>query len=187
MLFGYARVSSADQNLDVQIDTLTRAGCDQIFQEKISGVVIDRPQLGKLRAVLRPGDTVVVTHLDRLGRDAMHMMQLVSDWAKQGIQFRSLDLGIDTKTLSGNLVLQVFAVLAEYNRNLIKEKQRAGQVLAKEQGKHMGRPPGVDEENYQKVKMAYQKKLSINETVALTGVSLSSVKRYRKIIESGEV
>lgn len=182
MLFGYARVSSRDQNLGVQIDTLTKAGCDRIFEEKISGAVTDRPELNKLSALLRPGDIVVVTHLDRLGRDSNHMMALVSHWRQQGVHFRSLDLGIDTNTLAGELVLKIFAALSEYNRGLIKEKQRDGQALAKAQGKHTGRPAGVNLTQLGKVKTAMQAGMGVADIVKLTGISMTTVKRYRKLI-----
>ena len=181
-IFGYARVSSIDQNLASQVDSLERIGCHHIFQDKISGVSTSRPALDQMIGKLRPGDTVVVAYLDRLGRDSAHMIELVTGWAAQGIHFRAMDLGVDTSTPVGELMLKFFSAVAEYNRKSIREKSRMGQDHAKERGVHMGRPSGVDQENYLKVKTAFQKKLSVKKTVALTGISLSSVKRYRKLI-----
>lgn len=181
-LFGYARVSTADQNLATQIDALQQIGCHEIFQDKITGVSTSRPALDELLTKLRPGDTVVVARFNRLGRDRNHLISLLGDFKERNIQFRALDLGVDSSTPAGKLVLQIFAALSEYDREYILEKTAAGRALAKANGKHMGRPTGVDQENYQKVKTAFDKKLSAKETAILTGISLSSIKRYRKLI-----
>lgn len=180
--FGYARVSTADQNTDTQIEALQRYGCDKIFQEKISGLSIQRPALDEMLSLLREGDTVVVSRFNRLGRSRDHLINLIGDFAKRGIIFKALDLGIDSSTPSGKLVIGIFAALAEYDREMILEKTRAGQLLAKANGKHIGRPSGVNEDNFQKVKKALDKGLSVSEIVQLTGISHSSVKRYRKTI-----
>ena len=179
-LFGYARVSTLDQNLDTQIDALQRAGCDEIFQDKITGMSTSRPALDELQAKLRPGDTVMVARFFRLGRSRDHLITLLSGFARQGIHFKALDLGVDSSTPAGKLVLQIFAALAEYDRESLLEKTRAGQLLAAAQGKHMGRPKGLDAEKLAKVKTAVDRGLSVAETVSLTGISMSSVKRYRK-------
>lgn len=184
-LFGYARVSTADQNLATQIEALQQIGCYQIFQDKITGVSTTRPALDELLTKLRPGDTVVVARFNRLGRDRNHLISLLGEFKERGIQFRALDLGVDSSTPAGKLVLQIFAALSEYDREHILEKTAAGRALAKANGKHMGRPAGVDQENYLKVKTAFDKKLSAKETAELTGISLSSVKRYRKLIAEG--
>jgi DNA invertase Pin-like site-specific DNA recombinase len=183
-VFGYARVSTADQNLDTQIDALEKINCDQIFQDKITGVSTSRPALDQLLTKLRPGDTVVVARFFRLGRDRNHLINLLGDFQQQGIQFRALDLGVDSSTPAGKMVLQIFAALAEYDREQILEKTKAGRELAKAKGKHMGRPSGVDPENYAKVKTAHSRGMSAKETAAVTGISLSSVKRYRKLIDA---
>ncbi|GAB4024589.1 hypothetical protein GCM10028773_47430 [Spirosoma koreense] len=132
---------------------------------------------------LRTGDTVMVARFFRLGRSRDHLIQLLGDFAKNGIHFKALDLGVDSSTPAGKLVLQIFAALAEYDRESILEKTQAGRLLAKASGKHMGRPAGVDEEKYAKVKKAVERGLSVTETVSLTGISISSVKRYRKLID----
>lgn len=180
--FGYARVSSTDQNLDTQLDQLHRAGCDKIFQEKVSGVATSRPALDQLLAQLRPGDTVVVARFSRLGRSRDHLITLLSSLRAQGVIFKALDLGIDTSTPAGKLVLEIFAALAEYDREAILEKTAAGRALAKAKGTHMGRPKGVDTAQLEKVKTALSAGLSTTETVRLTGISESTVKRYRKLL-----
>lgn len=182
-IFGYARVSTVDQNLDTQIETLQKFGCDEIFQDKVSGVHISRPALDELLSKLREGDTVVVARFFRLGRSRDHLIFLISQFAQRGIHFRALDLGVDSSTPAGKMVLQIFAALAEYDRESILEKTRAGQLLAKAKGKHIGRPSGIDVEKFKKVKKALEKGLSVSETVNLTGISMSSVKRYRKQIQ----
>ena len=182
--FGYARVSTADQNTDTQIDSLNKFGCDRIFQEKISGLSVQRPALDEMLGLLRSGDTVVVSRFSRLGRSRDHLISLIGSFSARGIIFKSLDLGIDSATPSGKLVIGIFAALAEYDREMILEKTRAGQLLAKAQGKHIGRRAGVNQENFQKVRAATQKGLSVLEIVNLTGISLSSVKRYRKAINA---
>lgn len=181
-LFGYARVSTLDQNLDTQLDALRQAGCDDIFQDKITGVSTSRPALDTLLAQLRTGDTVMVARFFRLGRSRDHLISLLGEFARKGIHFRALDLGVDSSTSAGKLVLQIFAALAEYDRESILEKTRAGQLLAKSKGKHIGRPAGLNAEKFSKVKKALERGLSVAETVSLTGISISSVKRYRKRI-----
>ena len=181
--FGYARVSTLDQNLDTQLDALHKAGCDEIFQDKITGMTTSRPALDELQAKLRSGDTVMVARFFRLGRSRDHLIQLISEFARKGIHFKALDLGVDSSTPAGKLVLQIFAALAEYDRESILEKTRAGQLLAAAKGKHIGRPKGLDAEKFAKVKKAVERGLSVAETVSLTGISMSSVKRYRKQIE----
>ena len=182
-VFGYARVSTLDQNLDTQLDALQRGGCDEIFQDKITGMSTSRPALDELQAKLRSGDTVMVARFFRLGRSRDHLIQLVSEFARKGIHFKALDLGVDSSTPAGKLVLQIFAALAEYDRESILEKTRAGQLLAAAKGKHIGRPKGLDADKFAKVKKAVERGLSVAETVSLTGISMSSVKRYRKQIE----
>lgn len=184
MNFGYARVSAKDQNLDTQLEQLHAAGVQRIFQEKISGTTTQRPQLDQLLATLREGDTVTVARLNRLGRNSAHIMQLVADFNVRGVRFVALDLGIDTATPAGRLVLGIFAALAEYDRESIRERAAAGIALAKAQGKHLGRRPGADVENLAKVKNCLAAGMSVHQIVAATGVSETSVKRYRRQLGS---
>jgi len=160
-IFGYARVSTADQNLDTQLDALNKIGCDQIFQDKITGISTIRPALDELLAQLRAGDTIVVARFFRLGRSRDHLISLINHFAKQKVQFRALDLGVDSATPAGKLVLQIFAALAEYDRESILEKTRAGQLLAAAKGKQIGRPKGLDTEKFAKVKKAVERGLSV--------------------------
>lgn len=183
-IFGYARVSTIDQNLDTQIDLLEKYGCDKIFQDKITGLAIQRPALDDLLSQLREGDTVVVARFFRLGRNRDHVINLVNDFANRKVIFKALDVGIDTTTPAGKLILSIFASLAEYDRETILEKTKAGQLLAKAKGKHIGRPSGLNKQNYERVKTALEKDMSVSEIVKLTGISISSVKRYKKSIEN---
>ena len=178
-LFGYARISTLDQNLDTQLNALQKAGCDEIFQDKITGISTSRPALDTLLTQLRTGDTVLVARFFRLGRSRDHLINLLGDFSRKGIHFKALDLGVDSNTPAGKLVLQIFATLAEYDRENILEKTRAGQLLAKAKGKHIGRPAGLDVEKFSKVKKALERGLSVAETISLTGISISSVKRLR--------
>ena len=182
-IFGYARVSTQDQNLDTQIEALTQYGCDKIFQDKVSGISIQRLALNEMLSTLREGDTVVVARFFRLGRNKDHLINLVNEFATKNIHFKALDVGIDTSTPAGKLILSIFASLAEFDRETILEKTRAGQQLAKAKGKHIGRPKGLNQSNYDRVKAALSKQMTISEIVKLTGISISSVKRYKKLIE----
>ena len=134
-------------------------------------------------SILREDDTVVVARFFRLGRNRDHLIHLVNEFAKRKVHFKALDVGIDTTTPAGKLILSIFASLAEFDRETILERTRAGQLLAKAKGKHIGRPLGINQQNYKKVKMALQKQMSVTEIVNLTGISISSVKRYKKIIQ----
>ena len=183
-VFGYARVSTLDQNMDTQLDVLQRAGCDEIVQDRITGVSISRPALDDLLTKLRSGDTVMVARFFRLGRSRDHLIALLSEFTQKGIHFKALDLGVDSTTPAGKLVLQIFAALAEYDRLSLLEKTRAGQLLAATKGKHIGRPKGINPQNLAKVKKALERGLSVAETVNLTGISTSSVKRYRRLLEA---
>lgn len=183
-VFGYTRVSTLDQNLDTQIDALEKAGCDEIFEDKITGISTSRPALDRLLFKLRKGDTVMVARFFRLGRSRDHLIKLIGEFAHQGIHFKALDLGVDSTTPAGKLVLQIFAALAEYDRESILEKTRAGQQLAAAKGKHIGRPKGINNESFLKVKKALERGLSVSEIVSLTSISISSVKRYKKQIEA---
>ena len=181
-IFGYARVSTVDQSLDTQIEALEKYGCTKIYQDKISGLAIQRPALDEMISILREEDTVVVARFFRLGRNRDHVISLVNYFAEKKIIFKALDVGIDTSTPAGKLILSIFASLAEYDREILLEKTRAGQLLAKSKGKHIGRPKGINNINYEKVKKALEKDMSVSEIVDLTDISISSVKRYKKII-----
>jgi DNA invertase Pin-like site-specific DNA recombinase len=136
-LLGYARVSTTDQQPQFQVDALEHAGCYRVFTETASGARADRPTLTQLLDQLRPGDTLVVWKLDRLGRSLRHLVDTVTNLADRGIGFRSLQEAIDTTTPGGKLVFHVFAALAEFERDLIRERTTAGLAAARARG----RPP----------------------------------------------
>jgi DNA invertase Pin-like site-specific DNA recombinase len=140
MLIGYARVSTQDQTVDLQTDALTRAGCDKIFTDTASGAKIDRPGLAEAMSHLRSGDTLVVWRLDRLGRTLKHLIATITDLNEQGIGFKSLQESIDTTTSGGKLIFHVFGALAEFEREVIRERTRAGLQAARARGRFGGRP-----------------------------------------------
>lgn len=179
-IFGYARVSSTDQNLATQVEDLTTAGCTRIFKEKVTGTRTSSPALTELLEAVREGDVIVVNRLARLGRNTVHTIQLVEEFNRRGIHFRALDLGIDSRTPAGKMIIGVFSSFNQYERENNREKSLAGIDLAKQQGKHMGRPAGRDAEKLTKVAKALEKGLSVAEIVTLTGISRASVKRYRQ-------
>jgi len=151
MLIGYARVSTDDQNLDLQKDALHKVKCQRIFEEKRSGGTIQREELNRALDILRPGDTLVVWRLDRLGRSLRHLIEIVNALEEKGIGFKSLTENIDTTTSTGKLVFHIFGALSEFERNLIKERTRAGLDAARIRGRKGGRPKALSPD---KVKMA---------------------------------
>lgn len=149
MQYGYARVSTFDQNLELQLEALRSSGCDRIFEDKISGAKSKRPGLDKLLKVLRPGDTVIVWKLDRLGRSMRHLVVLVEELRERGINFRSLTDSIDTSTPMGRFFFHVMGALAEMERELIVERTKAGLEAARAQGRIGGRRPKLTPEQWE--------------------------------------
>lgn len=146
MKIGYARVSTRDQNLELQLDALTQAGCELIYQEKASGALAARVELDKLLLQVRPGDTVYIYKLDRLGRSLKHLLDLVADLQRRDIGLISLTDAINTASAQGRLVLNLFASLAEFERELIRERTLAGLAAARARGRVGGRKPGLLQE-----------------------------------------
>ncbi len=140
MDIGYARVSTGEQILDLQLDALSKAGCGKVFTETASGAKADRPILEDVLAYLRPGDTLIVWRLDRLGRSLQHLIETVASLRDRGIGFRSLTEQIDTTTPGGKLIFHVFGALAEFERDLIQERTHAGLAAARARGRTGGRP-----------------------------------------------
>ena len=139
MKIGYARVSTQDQNLEMQLDALQKAGCEKIFQEKASGIKSDRPQLAAMQQALRKGDVIYIYKLDRLGRSLKHLLELTSDFEKREIGLVSIHDHMDTTTAQGRLIFNIFASLAEFERDLIRERtdqvwKLRGPVAEKEVG-----------------------------------------------------
>ena len=143
MLVGYARVSTQDQNPRLQLEALRAAGCENVFTEKASGAQRERPQLKAAVAYMREGDTLVVWKLDLLARSLKQLIETIEDLEVMGIGFRSLTEAIDTTTAGGRLVFQIFGALAEFERQVIRERTMAGLAAARAMGKKGGRPPAL--------------------------------------------
>ncbi|MVM34953.1 helix-turn-helix domain-containing protein [Spirosoma sp. HMF4905] len=154
MKIGYARVSTLDQNLDLQLNALQTAGCEKIYQEKISGACKERPELEQLLKSLRPGDEVMVWKLDRLGRSLQHLIELINLFSDHGVTFSSLQDSINTSTPSGKLIFHIFCSLAEFERAQIRERTMAGLAAAKLKGKTGGKPKGLSEQAQQTARVA---------------------------------
>ena len=139
MKIGYARVSTADQNLDLQLDALTAAGCEKIYSEHISGKNADRPELAQCLRALRKDDVLVVWRLDRLGRSTKDLLQIVEDLKSREIGFQSLTEALDTQSPAGRLIFHVLGALAEFEHAIIKERVRAGLAASRARGRLGGR------------------------------------------------
>jgi DNA invertase Pin-like site-specific DNA recombinase len=152
MLIGYARVSTVDQNLALQRDALTEAGCQKIFTEQMSGAVTDRPALHDALEFARSGDTLIVWKLDRLARSMKQLIETVENLRVRGIGFRSLTEALDTTTAQGRLVFHMFGALAEFERSLIRERTQAGLAAARRAGRTGGRPPKLTDDDIEAAK-----------------------------------
>ncbi len=148
MLIGYARVSTDEQNLGMQLDALRAAGCHKVFADKgMSGAVAERRELNRALRALTADDVLVVWRLDRLGRSLPHLIEIMTWLGEEGIGFRSLTEAIDTTTASGKLLFHIMAAIAEFERSLIAERTRAGMAAAKARGQHVGRARKVSDED----------------------------------------
>ena len=164
---GYARVSTADQNLDMQVDALKAAGCHTVFTDVASGAKADRPGLDEALKYLRKGDTLMVWKLDRLGRTLAHLVKTVDELRDRGVSFRSLtDAGIDTATGTGKLMLNLFASLAEFERDLIRERTKAGLKYAASQGRQGGRRPVITPAKLEMAQQLIAKGRTVREAAA---------------------
>ena len=178
-LLGYARVSTTDQQPHLQVDALTAAACYRVFTQTAGGAAADRPVLGQLLDQLRPGDTLVVWKLDRLGRSLRHLVDTVTSLADHGIGFRSLQEAIDTTTPGGKLVFHVFAALAEFERDLIRERTAAGLAAARARGRRGGRPSVLTAHKLRVAQEMYRSGEYSVATIAKTlGVSRASIYRH---------
>ncbi len=178
MLIGYARVSTQDQNLDLQTEALAKAGCKKIFDEKISGSHAERPGLAKLQEALRDGDTLVVWKLDRLGRSVKHLVDLVGELHKRGVQFKSLTDAIDTGTASGRFFFLVMASLAEMERELTIERTQAGLKVARQLGRTGGRKRQMTESKIKSAKKLLASGVPPRDVAANLGVSVPTLYRW---------
>lgn len=179
MLIGYARISTFEQDIALQLDALKKAGCDNIFDDTASGATTQRPGLTEAVSYVRRGDTLVVWRLDRLGRSLRHLIDVITDLEKRGIGFRSLQESIDTTTSGGRLIFQIFGALAEFERNLIRERTQAGLTAARMRGRKGGRPKALDAK---KTELAYhlydEKKHTIKEICQMLSISKPSLYAY---------
>src|SRR3954451_7849543 len=160
MLIGYARVSTNDQTLDLQKDALAKAGCEQIFTDTISGTTTERKGLDQALIKLRAGDTLTVWRLDRLGRSLPHLIETIASLEKEGVGFKSVTENIDTTSSGGKLIFHIFGALAEFERNLVRERTVAGLEAARARGRLGGRP----ELNAASTRIAMAKKLYADKT-----------------------
>lgn len=171
MKIGYARVSTREQNLDMQIKAFENEGCEKIFQEKISGTSESLPELARLLEQLRPGDQVFVWALDRLGRSILRIINTVSLIDKKGAQLNIITQKIDTATTAGKVFITVFALLAELETELRKERQAAGIKAARLKGITGGRKKGLSQENKDKAKQVKKLYTSIEPTYSVREIS----------------
>jgi DNA invertase Pin-like site-specific DNA recombinase len=179
MKFGYARVSTQDQNLDMQLDALKQLGCEKIFQEKMTTRKRERPQLEELLKQLRTGDTVVVYKLDRISRSTKHLIELSEHFESEGVQFVSIQDNIDTSSPMGRFFFRVMASMAELERDIISERTKSGLEAARARGRNGGRPKTDNKKVELALKMYHSKEYSISEIVKATGVSQATL--YRNI------
>lgn len=178
MMIGYARISTQDQNLDLQTEALTRAGCEKIYEDKISGVRAERPGLTRALEMLREGDTLVVWKFDRLGRSVKQLVDMVGELHRQGIQFKSLTDAIDTGTPAGRFFFHVMASLAEMERELSVERTRAGLDAAKQLGRKGGRKPKMTSSKIESAKKLLASGIPPRDVAKDLGVSVPTLYRW---------
>jgi len=180
MLIGYARVSTQDQRLDLQKDALKKAGCKKVFTDVASGgAKTERPGLQAALQFAREGDTLVVWKLDRLGRSLRHLIESVTELKERQVGFRSLQESIDTTTSGGKLIFHIFGSLAEFEKDLVRERTCAGLAAARARGRRGGRPRVLDEKKTALARSLYKDKTNSPAEIAKTlGVSRSTLYRY---------
>ena len=178
MLIGYARVSTQDQNLDLQIEALTKVGCQKVFDDKMSGSRAERPGLAKALEILREGDTLVVWKLDRLGRSVKNLVDLVGELHKKDIQFKSLTDAIDTGTPSGRFFFHVMASLAEMERELTVERTSAGLAFARQLGRTGGRKRQMTDSKIESAKKLLATGVPPRDVAKNLGVSVPTLYRW---------
>jgi DNA invertase Pin-like site-specific DNA recombinase len=180
MLIGYARVSTHDQTLALQQDALTKAGCNKLFTDTASGAKTERIGLDEALSYVRKGDTLVVWRLDRLGRSLPHLITTLTDLEEQGIGFKSLTENIDTTTSGGKLIFHIFGALAEFERNLIRERTQAGLVAARARGRRGGRPQALTARQLGIARDLYEKRHPVAEICRTLKISKATLYRSLK-------
>ena len=187
MLLGYARVSTNDQNLDLQLDALRSHGCERFFSDVVSGAKASRPGLDEMLKNAREDDVIVIWKLDRLGRSLKHLVELVAELNERKIGLKSLNDPIDTTTAQGRLVFNIFASLAEFEREIIRERTNAGLAAARARGRTGGRKPGLSEDAQRKARIAesyYKEGMPVNQiakNLSISKATLYKYLRYRKV------
>ncbi len=186
MIVGYARVSTDDQTLALQLDALQAAGCEKVFRDTISGAKTERPGLSKALDHARNGDMLVVWRLDRLGRSLSHLIELIQALEGRGVGFKSLTEQIDTTTSGGKLIFHIFGALAEFERNLIRERTMAGLQAARARGRKGGRPrkPNTDTKIVMAKRLHADPNNSIADICKTLGVSRATLYRYLSLGET---
>ena len=178
MKIGYARVSTEDQNLDLQIHALQMEGCKVIYKEKMTGTLSSRPVLRALFQKLNPGDTLVVWKLDRLGRSIQHLIEIMNELHERKISFQSISPNIDTSSPTGKFYFHILAALAEFEAALISERTKAGLQAARRNGKILGRPPCLSRKQIVRVRfLMRQRNSSIDDVARKYGVGKSTIRR----------
>ena len=178
MIFGYARVSTSEQNLDLQLDALRKYGIDELYEEKISTRRTQRPVLQEVLLKLRAGDTLVVWRLDRLGRTVKQLISLAEEFEEKGIQFVSLEENLDTTTAAGRFTFHLFCAMAQMERDVLTERTSAGIAAARARGRNGGRPSADKTAIEKALKMYKTNEFSINEILATTGISRTTLYKY---------
>jgi DNA invertase Pin-like site-specific DNA recombinase len=176
--FGYGRVSTQDQNFDAQQDALGRAGVDKVFIEKISGTKASRPELDKLRELVRPGDIIVITRLDRLGRSTKDLLTIASEFEDKAVELEVLEQNINTKTPEGRFFFTMIAAVAEMEKGLNAARTRDGIASARARGRFGGRPPKLSPTQKKQIRKLYNdRELTVEEIAGLFQISSPSVYR----------
>jgi DNA invertase Pin-like site-specific DNA recombinase len=179
-VIGYARVSTTDQDPTLQEQALVRAGCDRIFVDRASGALAHRPELDAALAYLRAGDTLVVWRLDRLGRSLQHLLEIVGALGDRAVGFKSLAEALDTTTSSGRLLFAIVGAIAEFERDLIKERTQAGLAAARARGRNGGRKPLMTPTKVTLARRMYDEGMAASEIASTLGVSRPTVYRHLK-------
>ena len=179
MKVGYCRVSTHDQYLTMQQDVLNSAGCEEIYSDIASGSKTNRPGLEQALAFVREGDVLVTWKLDRLGRSLQHLIQTIQDLERRGIGFKCIQENIDTTTSGGKLIFHIFGALAEFERDLIRERTNAGLKAARARGKLGGRPPLLTGKQIDRLVELYdERRSSVNEICKIFSISRPSFYNY---------
>ena len=185
-IVGYARVSSIDQNLDIQVSALQAAGCSKIFKEKLSGVHIGRPEYQNCIEYLRNGDILTITRIDRLARNAAELLRLLEQFQQEGIGLRVLEQDIDTTTTTGKAFFQMLAIFAEFETNLRRERQMEGILKAKQKGKSHGRPRKLSDSQIQYLGSLRASGLSMDKIAAKMQISKGLVHKTLQQLKASE-